>query len=59
MFSKSIVLKVLLYKNMTTIHVKGKVEFTILANEFGISHVIKKCVCNVWFATQHCSHFKG
>ncbi len=23
----------------------GKVEFTILANEFGISHVIKKCLC--------------
>jgi hypothetical protein len=30
---------------MAIIHVMGKVEFTILANEFGISHVIKKCLC--------------
>ncbi len=39
------------YVNMAIIHAMGKVEFTILANEFGISHVIKKSLC-VMFGLQ-------
>jgi len=30
---------------MVTFHAKGNVEFIILTNEFGISQMIKKCLC--------------
>jgi hypothetical protein len=30
---------------MATFHAKGKVEFIVPLNEFGVSHVTKKCLC--------------
>jgi hypothetical protein len=30
---------------MTTFHAKGKAKLIIPSNEFGISHVTKKCMC--------------
>jgi hypothetical protein len=30
---------------MATFHAEGKVGFIVLANDFGISHVIEKCLC--------------
>jgi hypothetical protein len=33
---------------MVTFHAKGKVEFTITFDKFGISHVIEKCLCEMF-----------
>jgi hypothetical protein len=30
---------------MATFHVEGKLELTILTDDFGIMHVIEKCLC--------------
>ncbi len=30
---------------MATFHVEDQAKLTILANEFGMSHVIEKCLC--------------
>jgi hypothetical protein len=30
---------------MATFHVEGKLELTFLTNDFGIMHVIEKCLC--------------
>jgi hypothetical protein len=33
---------------MATFHAEGKVEFIVPFDEFGISHVIKKCMCVIF-----------
>jgi hypothetical protein len=30
---------------MATFHVEGKLELTIFTDDFGIMHVIEKCLC--------------
>jgi len=43
---------------MTTFHAEGKVKLIALADKFGISHVIKKCLCAMFdfhLGTMHVS----
>ncbi len=35
----------LLYYRMETFHVKDKPKLTIITDDFGIVHVIEKCLC--------------